>query len=174
MPGVPSGRGCEACRKQKKKVRWSTSSEHETHLYSVTNSNRHALDVAAWKLSALGLVSNATCSKRNVELGVPRATNNRITNKNVVWARKARLSCQHSSTHRAARQLCWLSHLSNIWKRHMTCGITCHGFMEASSKIFLVGWVPTKLLMRLLWLLWAPTRASRYIEALHQLLAPTV
>ncbi|RDW80927.1 hypothetical protein BP5796_05625 [Coleophoma crateriformis] len=57
MPGVPSGRGCEACRKQKKKASWPTQtkqrSSDQSGRFSVTNCSLRARDARGFRSSSL-------------------------------------------------------------------------------------------------------------------------
>lgn len=61
MPGVPSGRGCDGCRKQRKKVMRITvlRALYLTEIVlSATRESQHALAVHVLAMSALVLVNN--------------------------------------------------------------------------------------------------------------------
>lgn len=76
MPGVPSGRACDGCRKTKKKVSLELAAfdgaQHLRRDESATRNNPRVRDVFAWGCPVWGQAKEDTNSRKEIDFRNPR------------------------------------------------------------------------------------------------------
>lgn len=146
MPGVPSGKGCDACVKQKKKVciaRIARVPRQSLTEYSVTNPSQHAHDVPVYKSPVPDQDSRGTSSsKSGLVLQVKAASDHHNPRRRAVFAH-----CRG----RRAMKLPVLSRNLSISSKFRTSASTLSGHMEAYYARFLSDSAPTVPSMLLFW-----------------------